>query len=110
MEESTSREKVLKKVRHALIYKTDNPFPHVDFDSPVYKPMGDTPDVNFAQEFTKVGGVFIYCENEAKLQQPCRPSILSVTGRIFIVPNPNCNTYLPRQVYLSIRTKKVCSS
>ena len=64
MEESTSREKVLKKVRHALIYKTDNPFPQVDFDSPVYMPMNDTPDVNFAQEFTKVGGVFIYCENE----------------------------------------------
>lgn len=67
MEESTSREKVLKKVRHALIYKTDNPFPHVDFDSPVYKPMSETPDVNFAQEFTKAGGVFIYCENEAEV-------------------------------------------
>lgn len=66
MEESTSREKVLKKVRHALIYKTDNPYHHVDFDSPVYKPMSDTSDVNFAQEFTKVGGVFIYCENESE--------------------------------------------
>lgn len=66
MEESTSREKVLKKVRHALIYKTDNPFPHVDFDSPVYKPMNDTSDVNFAQEFTKAGGIFVYCENEAE--------------------------------------------
>jgi L-lactate dehydrogenase complex protein LldG len=67
MEESTSREKVLKKVRHALIYKTDNPFPQVDFDLPVYKPMTDTSDVNFAQEFTKVGGVFIYCENESEV-------------------------------------------
>jgi len=67
MEESTSREKVLKKVRHALIYKTDNPFPKVDFDSPVYKPMNETPDVNFAQEFTKAGGVFVYCENESEL-------------------------------------------
>lgn len=67
MEESTSREKVLKKVRHALIYKTDNPFPKVDFDSPVYTQMNETADVNFAQEFTKVGGVFIYCENESEL-------------------------------------------
>lgn len=67
MEESTSREKVLKKVRHALIYKTDNPYPNVDFDSPVYKPMVDTSDVNFAQEFSKVGGVFIYCENESEV-------------------------------------------
>jgi L-lactate dehydrogenase complex protein LldG len=67
MEESTSREKVLKKVRHALIYKTDNPYPQVDFESPVYKPLQDTPDVNFAQEFTKAGGVFVYCENESEL-------------------------------------------
>jgi L-lactate dehydrogenase complex protein LldG len=67
MEESTSREKVLKKIRNALIYKTDNPFPKVDFDAPVYKPMNDTSDVNFAQEFTKVGGVFIYCENESEV-------------------------------------------
>lgn len=67
MEESTSREKVLKRVRHALIYKTDNPYPHVDFDSPIYHPLADSPDVNFAQEFTRVGGVFIYCENESEL-------------------------------------------
>lgn len=66
MEESTSREKVLKKVRHALIYKTDNPFPNVDLESPVYMPMSETADVNFAQEFTKAGGVFIYCENESE--------------------------------------------
>jgi L-lactate dehydrogenase complex protein LldG len=67
MEESTSREKVLKRVRHALIYKTDNPFPQVDFDSQIYKPVTETPDVNFAQEFTKAGGVFIYCENEGEI-------------------------------------------
>lgn len=67
MEESTSREKVLKKVRHALIYKTDNPFPQVDFDSPIYQPLNESPDVNFAQEFTKVGGVFVYCEDESEL-------------------------------------------
>jgi L-lactate dehydrogenase complex protein LldG len=29
--------------------------------------MNDTSDVNFAQEFTKAGGVFIYCENETEV-------------------------------------------
>ena len=69
MEESTSREKVLKKVRNALIYKTDNPFPQVDMDSPVYQPLSETADVNFAQEFTKVGGVFVYCEDDSELPE-----------------------------------------
>jgi L-lactate dehydrogenase complex protein LldG len=67
MEESTSREKVLKKVRNALIYKTDNPYAQVEFDSPVYTPMEESMDVNFAQEFTKVGGQFVYCDDEADL-------------------------------------------
>jgi L-lactate dehydrogenase complex protein LldG len=67
MEESTSREKVLKRVRNALIYKTDNPFPQVEFDSPVYAPLEDTPDVHFAQAFSKLGGKFVYCEGESDL-------------------------------------------
>jgi L-lactate dehydrogenase complex protein LldG len=67
MEESTSREKVLKRVRNALIYKTDNPYAQVDFESPVYKELEDSLDVSFAQEFTKVGGQFVYCEGEEDL-------------------------------------------
>ncbi|NVO19994.1 MAG: lactate utilization protein [Bacteroidetes bacterium] len=69
MEESTSREKVLKRVRNALIYKTDNPFAQVEFDSPVYTAMDESLDVNFAQEFTKAGGQFVYCEDETDLVQ-----------------------------------------
>lgn len=67
MEESTSREKVLKRVRNALIYKTDNPYAQVDFDSRIYQEMEESPDVNFAQEFTSIGGKFIYCEGELDL-------------------------------------------
>lgn len=64
MEESTSREKVLKKVRDALISKTDAPFPKTDFEKPVFKEMGEDIDINFAQEFTKAGGKFVYCISE----------------------------------------------
>jgi len=69
MEESTSREKVLKKIRNALIYKTDNPFPNVDFEKPLYKDFEETYDITFAQEFTKVGGKFIFCEDENEFVQ-----------------------------------------
>ena len=67
MDESTSREKVLKNVRNALIYKTDNPFPHIDFDVPLYNSSGESPDVIFAGELMKAGGKFVYCEGEADL-------------------------------------------
>ncbi|OQX76092.1 MAG: hypothetical protein B6D61_09320 [Bacteroidetes bacterium 4484_249] len=68
MEETTSREKVLKKIRNALISKTDNPFPSLDIESSVYTDFEDKLDITFAQEFSKVAGQFIYCENEADLK------------------------------------------
>jgi len=64
MDETTSREKVLKKVRNALASKTEPTIPSVDTESSVYKDFEDTLDIVFAQEFTKIGGKFIYCENE----------------------------------------------
>ncbi|HOW31809.1 MAG TPA: LUD domain-containing protein [Bacteroidales bacterium] len=67
MEESTSREKVLKKVRNALIYKTDNPFPHIDFDVPLYELPDESIDVLFAKQLMDTGGKFVYCESEADL-------------------------------------------
>jgi L-lactate dehydrogenase complex protein LldG len=63
MEESTSKEKVLKKIRDALIEKTEAPFPIIDMESSVYNPMEEPLDVTFAQELLKVSGKFVYCES-----------------------------------------------
>jgi len=67
MEESTSKEKVLKYVREALISKTDQPFPKIDLEKPVFSEMEESLDINFAQELTNAGGLFIYCESEEEV-------------------------------------------
>ena len=67
MEETTSREKVLKKIRNALISKTENPYPSLDTESSVYPELQDSVDIAFAQEFTRIAGKFVYCENENDL-------------------------------------------
>jgi L-lactate dehydrogenase complex protein LldG len=64
MEESTIREKVFKSIRNALIEKTDTPFPDTDTESSVFKENTETTELTFAQEFTKIGGKFAYCEDE----------------------------------------------
>ena len=64
MEESTSREKILKKIRSALIEKTEPPFPVVDQESNVYKSNSEHLDVAFAEELVNVSGKFVYCESE----------------------------------------------
>ena len=63
MEESTSKEKVLKKVRNALIDKSDNPYPNLDFESSVYTDITESLDITFAEALNKVSGNFVYCEN-----------------------------------------------
>lgn len=64
MQESTPREKVLKKIRKALIHKTNAPFANVDTEKSVYAISGDSLEEMFAKAFKKAGGQFIFCENE----------------------------------------------
>ncbi|MBN1199396.1 MAG: LUD domain-containing protein [Bacteroidales bacterium] len=64
MDESTSREKILKKIRNALIEKNDPPFPILDQDSDVFPEITDSLDVTFAQALLAVAGKFVYCESE----------------------------------------------
>jgi len=64
MEESTSREKILKRVRDALIEKTEIPYPILDQDTSVYKEMSESLDVTFAEELVRLAGKFVYCESE----------------------------------------------
>ncbi len=69
MEETTTREKILKSIRNALIETAPNPFPDVELESSVYSDVDDPPDINFAKEFGKVAGKFVYCENETDMAE-----------------------------------------
>lgn len=64
MEDSTSREKILKRVRDALIEKTEVPYPILDQESSVFNEIDDAPEVVFAEALIRVGGKFVYCDNE----------------------------------------------
>lgn len=65
MQESTPREKMLKRIRQALIHKTNPRFPSLDWEKNVYTAAdGDSPEEQFAKAFTKIGGQFVFCENE----------------------------------------------
>jgi len=69
MQESTSREKVLKKVRKALIQKSPNEAGDVDFDSNIYATSDEPLEIQFAQRFAALNGKFIFCENEDEFSQ-----------------------------------------
>lgn len=66
MKETTPKEKMLKKIRKALLEKRDNPYPNLE-DLPLYPEYQDHIDLLFAEQLTAVNGTFIFCENEIQL-------------------------------------------
>lgn len=66
MKETTSKEKMLKKIRKALLEKRDNPYPNLE-DTALYEEYTGHLDVLFAEQLTAVSGNFVFCENEIQL-------------------------------------------
>lgn len=70
MQVSSSKEKILKKIREALSNPAPLPFPKSEGSNSVYGPRTDELEILFAEEFTKLLGKFAFCldETDAKNQ------------------------------------------
>jgi len=64
MKVSSSKEKILKKIREALSNSTPLPFPKSEGTSSVFPPPTEELEILFAEEFTKLLGKFAFCINE----------------------------------------------
>jgi L-lactate dehydrogenase complex protein LldG len=64
MREATPKERMLKQIRKALIEKTDNPYPRLEETGPIYKQSDELLEIQFAQEFSKINGQFLFCEDK----------------------------------------------
>lgn len=63
LQEITSKERILKRIREALIAAPPAVERGIDLDSSVFIPAGASLDVVFAENFVHKGGRFVYCEN-----------------------------------------------
>jgi L-lactate dehydrogenase complex protein LldG len=62
---TTSKEKLLKKIRKALLEKRENPYPNLE-DLHHYPQNDELLEVLFAEQFTAVSGQFVFCEDESQ--------------------------------------------
>lgn len=61
----TSKEKILKKVRQALNFKSKSSFQNIDLESNIFaRPEGETLSEIFVKQFNAVNGKFVYCDNQ----------------------------------------------
>ncbi len=70
MKVSSSKEKILKKIREALSNPVPLPFPKSEGINSLFTPQKDELEFIFAEEFTKLLGNFAFCvsETDMKLQ------------------------------------------
>ncbi|MDQ3046178.1 MAG: LUD domain-containing protein [Bacteroidota bacterium] len=65
-ESTTSKEKILKKIRKALIHKSPTEIGDVDKESEIFSTSEEPLEIQFAQNFSALNGKFIFCENETE--------------------------------------------
>jgi L-lactate dehydrogenase complex protein LldG len=58
------KENILKKIRKALAQPTPLPFPQSEGNQPLFPPLEQEIEVEFAEQFTKLQGKFIFCINQ----------------------------------------------
>lgn len=67
MNVSASKENILKKIRKALSQSTPLPFPKSEGNESVFQAEQQEKEVEFAEQFTKLQGRFVYCINQQEL-------------------------------------------
>ena len=67
MNVSQSKENILKKIREALTHSTPLPFPQSEGNGSVFPPSPQELEIEFAEQFTKLQGKFIFCLNHQEL-------------------------------------------
>ncbi len=61
MQISQAKENILKRIRQALVNPTPVPFPQSEGNSSVYRPPYQENEIEFAENFGKIQGRFLYC-------------------------------------------------
>jgi L-lactate dehydrogenase complex protein LldG len=67
MNVSPSKENILKKIRKALSHSTPLPFPKSEGTESVFQPANQEKEIEFAEQFTKLQGRFVFCINQQEL-------------------------------------------
>ena len=68
MKVSSSKEKILKKIREALSNPVPLPFPKSEGTNSVFSQQKEDLEIIFAEEFTKLLGKFAFCASEADMK------------------------------------------
>lgn len=98
MKVSSSKEKILKKIREALSNPVPLPFPKSEGTGSLFKAPSEELEIIFAQEFIKLAGKFAFCVNEADAQNQLKNLIAAKKWTsIYCIEKQISNLFPPGQ-------------
>ena len=77
MKVSSSKEKILKKIREALSNPVPLPFSKSEGSNSIFQPQLEELEILFAEEFTGLMGKFAFCINEADARDQVKKLIIN---------------------------------
>jgi len=79
MQISPAKENILKRIRQALVNPTPVPFPQSEGNSSVYTAQSQENEVEFAENFGRIQGRFLYCSNAEDMIEQLR-QLITIQG------------------------------
>jgi L-lactate dehydrogenase complex protein LldG len=89
---SSAKENILKKIRKALSSSTPLPFPQSEGNNSLYLPSQKEWELQFAEEFTRLQGKFIFCLNFEEVTEQLNALLKNNNWQ-----NVFCNEHLLKQ-------------
>ena len=102
---TTSKERMLKKIRKALLEKHENPYANLE-ESPLYKSNAEPLEILFAEQLMGVSGNFIFCENGIEFVENVLELTDKFNWRKIYCWEPKLQEYLSRYEFPFYQTDK----
>jgi L-lactate dehydrogenase complex protein LldG len=110
MKVSSSKEKILKKIRQALAEPVPVPFPQSEGATSVFKPSTQELEYEFAQNFTSLLGKFAFCMDEKELAEQLNSLLKSKGITSVFCREPDIINNLQQENFNKFTTADLASS
>ncbi len=99
MRVSSAKENILKKIRQALSESTPIPFPQSEGSHSVFQPSRQDLEIEFAEQFTKLQGKFVFCIDHRELVNQLKALAAHQSWKKIVCREERLQTLLREQAF-----------
>jgi hypothetical protein len=102
MNESKTKDKILKRIRLALLDKNPDPYPDISFNDPLFSyDPNEFPELILAEKFVESGGNFLFCETAEELIKSVRDTASALGAASIHCSHPTWSSFFSQPSVLA---------